>query len=255
LNDTAHHRMVQLDDLSGQGRVIFRSELAHHKLFRPHDQIVDPVTHEVYMIDGNRRLFRFRDLEGLAEVWTFAPSEMGYARALSWFDGHLHVIDSSRGEVVRIDDYSRRHFTTFRSPRPASMHGILADMPKSRVYHDYPAGALSTTGLVLNDVDKDGDWYYGSNYFTPPYASGADTGPARLIRWRTWADFEQGRWQDLSAYIPPADIPLMPYFLTIHDHVLYTGVGISNMPQYRCKQDQLLALNLGSLPQMTQVAR
>ena len=214
INDTNNHRIVEMDELSGHGRNAIHEELAGIRLNRPHDQILDPVTGHIYLIDGGRHLFRFRSLKGPIDVWTFAsPREMDYARALSWLDGKLHIIHSSRGEVWRIDDYNRHRYTVFRSPRP-SVNSARSATP----YRDFPAGALAVTGLVLNDVEKVGDWYYGTNFFTASYAHGDDPSPARLIRWRTWGDFGNGHWQDLS-HLLPKDV--VPYFLTAHRGTLY----------------------------------
>jgi hypothetical protein len=220
-------QLVEVDDLSGTGKKIVRSEVAGEKLVRPHDQVVDPQTGEVYVIDGNRRLYRFKALDGPAQVWTFTPDQLGYARALSYFDGHVHIIDSSRGEVIRVDDYAKHKFTTFRSPRPKDVdpHQIFTSHPFLNYGpRDYIGGTLSSTGLALDDVDKAGDWYYGSNEFSDVWSPGTDARPARLIRWKTWADFETGKWQDLSSYIPVGDVPAFPYFLTIHDDILYAGL-------------------------------
>lgn len=216
IGDTDNHRLVQIDDLSGKGE-ISRSELLGIKLNRPHDEIVDPGTGDVYVIDGGRHLFRFKSLEGPIEVWSFGPDEMNYVRALSWIDGKLHLIHSSRGEVMRIDDFDKREYTRFGSPR--SHAAVTPENP----HRDFPAGALSLTGLVLNDVEKFDGWYYGTNFFTPSYAKGADTGPARLIRWRSWDDFSSGVWEDLSDRLPSADVPVVPYFLTAHDSGLYVA--------------------------------
>lgn len=235
INDTDHHRMVQVDDLSGHGSIVARTELAGIRLSRPHDQIVDPETGYAYVIDGGRHLFRFRTLDGPVEVWSFTPEEMNYARSLSWFDGHLHLIHSSRGEVWRIDDFDRHLYTVFRSPRPRDGAARSATP-----YRDFPAGALATTGLVLNDVEKVDGWYYGTNYFTPSYAFGGDTAPARLIRWRNWEDFAQGRWQDLSGLLPAADPPLVPYYLTLHDGTLHIAVFDHDG---HCSLDGIVALS------------
>ncbi|PZO87567.1 MAG: hypothetical protein DI623_14475 [Sphingomonas sanxanigenens] len=214
INDTNNHRIVEMDDISGLGRNVVREQLAGIRLNRPHDQILDPSTGYIYLIDGGRHLFRFKSLDGPIDTWTFeSPREMDYARALSWFDGKLHVIHSSRGEVWRIDDYDRRSYTVFRSPRPANSAARSATP-----YRDFPAGALDMTGLVLNDVEKAGDWYYGTNFFTKTYAHGSDPSTARLIRWRTWHDFEKGHWQDMSASLPDG---VVPYFLTVQRGGVY----------------------------------
>ena len=242
MNDSRNNRVIQVDDLSGKGRVM-RSELAGFALTYPHDQIVDPKTGDIYVIDSNRRLFRFKDLEGRIEAWTFTPDQMGYDRSMSWFDGYLHVIVSGRGEVIRIENYAERRFTAFRSPRTGRKN---AKPFLSYDERDFMGGALSTTGLILNDVDKAGEWYYGANEFTPEFAFGGDTHPARLIRWRTWADFEQGRWEDLSSYIPQSDIPYVPYFLTIHNNVLYAPLFKHRGDT--CEDGKILRLDLASLP-------
>jgi len=237
--DTENNRVIQLDDLSGKGALVARSELAGFSLSRPHDEIIDPNTGEAYVIDGNRRLFRFSDLTGQIEVWTFTPEEMGYARALSWFDGHLHVMNSSRGEVFRIDNYLEHRYTVFRSPRPRNIRAT----PFSS-YDDFIGGALDTTGLVLNDVEKSGDWYYATNFFAPTYAFGGDTRPARLIRWRTWSEFERGDWEDLSRLLPEARIPLVPYFITVHKRMLYTAVFNDDES---CERDQVVRIALDAI--------
>jgi hypothetical protein len=211
-------QVVQVDDLSGKGQKVVRSELAGLSLYRPHDQVVDPTTGYVYLIDGKMRLFRFKDLDGPVEVWTFTAEQMGYARSLSWFDGHVHVNDSSRGEVIRIDNYEKHLFTTFRSPRP---HRINPHPFMVYGEYDFMGGSLSATGLILNDVEKVGDLYYGTNEFSEYFAMGGDPRPARFIRWRTWADFEKGKWEDLSAHLPASDRPFTPYYITVDKGILY----------------------------------
>lgn len=218
INDGQHNRMVEVGDLSSKDGAVIRYELGGVALFYPHDQVVDPDTGYIYVIDGER-LYRFKDLEGKVDVWTFSRAQLHYARSLSWFDGHLHIIHTSRGEVFRIDDFDKHLFTVFKSPRPRT-GGLWVDTP----FEDVDGGALDTTGLVLDSVKKSDDgWYYGSNDFSLMWAMGGNPWPARLIRWRTWQDFEQGKWEALSAYIPPADVPIFPYFLTIYKDVLYAG--------------------------------
>ncbi len=249
VGDTDNHRLIELDDLANpdKAKTVIRTELAGYKLKRPHDELVDPHTGDVYVIDGERHLFRFKDLAGPVEVWAFTPDEMGYVRALSWFDDRLHVILSSRGEVIRIESFAEHRYTRFRSPRPSP---IRVAKPSTQVLpqnsrDDVDAGALATTGLVLNDVEKHGDWYYGTNFFLAEYAPGVDVRPARLIRWRSWDDFEHGKWEDLSTNIPAGDPPAVPYFMTIHGDTLY--VPVSRMPDDRCEHGTILQLNLTTL--------
>ena len=225
LNDTDNHRMLQFRNFE-DGPRITRGALGGFPLNRPHDHIVDPTTGDVYLIDGDRRLFRFRSLDGPIEVWSFSEAEMGYARSLSWFDGKLHVIHSSRGEVLRIDDYAAHAYTRFQSPQPGGEAGAS----------DEGAGALTSTGLVLNDVELHKGWYYGTNYFTTSYAHGASTREARLIRWRNWEDFAAGAWEDLSSQIPEG---MVPYYLTSHDGSLFVAIFDH---ESRCQGDRILTL-------------
>ena len=235
INDTDHHRMIQLEDLSGRGEITIRSELGGFQLNRPHDQIVDPKSGDVYVIDGNRRLYRFKDLRGAVDVWTFAPNELGYVRGMGWFDGHLHLAGASTGTIVRIDDYGKRRFTTFRSPYGPPQ----------------PPASASAGTLVLNDVEKSGDWYYGASFYAASGTAGYDTHPAKLIRWRRWTQFEKGEWEDLSEYITENRDHVVPYFMTIHDKKLYTGlIDVSARPgnsERSCNYAHILELDLATL--------
>jgi hypothetical protein len=244
LNDTERNQLIEATDISGNGKIISRTELAGVKLARPHDQIVDPSTGYVYMVDGNRRLFRLKDLSGPAEVWTFTAEEMGYDRSLSWFDGHLHVIDSSRGEVLRIDDYAKHQYTRFKSPRPDRIN------PKPFLTYgdrDFMGGSLSATGFILNDVQKMGDWYYGTNMFTKAFALDGDPRPARLVRWKSWADFEQGKWQDLTSHLGNVSDSATPYFLSADENSLYAPLW--NSSGKGCNEGRILRLDVSSLPE------
>ena len=244
--DTGNNRLVQMDDISGAGHIAFRSTLAGFKLNRPHYALALPVEGYVYVIDGKRRLFRFRDLEQRAQVWTFTAKQLGYARSLSWFDGHVHIIVSGRGQVLRIESFEKHRYTVFRSPRP-----VITPLPIFAIYNspymDFGAGALTSTGLVLNGVEKVGDWYYGSNNFIVQYSLGDDTRPARLIRWRNWVDFQRGKWQDLSGYLPASDIPPVPYFLSVHKGSLYAGVNSRKINAEGCSFGGVFHLELAVL--------
>jgi hypothetical protein len=179
-------------------------------------------------------------------VWTFTADQLGYSRALSWFDGHLHIIDSSRGEVIRVNNYAQHEFTIFRSPRPhRDPHQVYVSHPFLNYDdRDFIGGTLSSTGLLLDDVDKAGDWYYGSNEFSEVWSPGTNARPARLIRWKTWSDFEKGKWEDLSSHLPAADVPEFPYYLTIDKNILYAG--LTAREPNKCAG--ILQLDLATLP-------
>ncbi|QCR36827.1 hypothetical protein C1N62_12350 [Nissabacter sp. SGAir0207] len=150
-----------------------------------------------YIVDAHH-LFRIRDFSGQGEILNFGNHPMGYVRALALLDGKVHVISASRGEIIRVDDFSKGQITVF-----------------STVAHkaDADAGAYGKTGPILNGVTQLKGYYYASSYFTPSYAPGYDTDTHRLIRWRTWQDYQQGKVEDVSDALPRGQVP---YFLS-HD--------------------------------------
>ncbi len=199
--DTGNHRLVILEKVD-RGSVRFRRSIGGRRLDAPHHVIWNPHDSFLYVVDL-RAIYRMETPRSRGQVWAIHPRRLGYARSLAILDGRVHVVASSLGSVLRIDSFSGRKLTVFRSPQ------------KRR---DAPAGSWSRVGLVLNHVASLDGWYYGTNYFAPEYARGTDPNRNRLIRWRTWRDFEAGQWQDLSACLPPG---LVPYFLTAFEHWLH----------------------------------
>ena len=251
--DTGNHRLVELTKLDDVRGAVIRDRFPEGGvLARPHFVLQGPDGY-VYTVDteSGLRLIRFRTLNGRAQVWKFDVNELGYVRSLAWFDDHLHVISSSRGEVLRVDDFARHQFTVFHSPRPIEAQARWKRDPSELgpfTRNDFFAGALSTTGLVLNHVEKVDGWYYGTNDFMVKYSFGGDTHPARLIRWKTWANFEQGAWEDLSALIPSGKTatPLHPYFITKDDGLLYIPVS-GDDGDTPCDPGAVLQINLHQL--------
>ncbi|MDG6094247.1 hypothetical protein LOC54_03820 [Acetobacter sp. AN02] len=208
--DTENRRLLLVSDLSGKEAATPVSALGGITLERPLDILMEPGTPFIWLLDSGHRVFRFTSVDSPATVLQFHhPQEIGDPRGLSFFDGRLHIIDSSRGEVMRIDDFWDRRYTVFRAPRPPGT-------PR-----DVPAGSMSTTGPVLNDVQKIGEWYYGSDFFSPTYAKGGDITPGRLLRWRNWKDFQSGKWEDVTPLLPGGDVRVTPFFLTAHNDSLY----------------------------------
>jgi hypothetical protein len=251
--DTGNHRLVELTRLDDARAALIRERFsAGGALARPH-YVLQGLDGYIYTIDteSGLRLIRFRDLKGKAEVWKFSVNELGYVRSLAWFDDHLHVISSSRGEVLRIDDFKKHQYTVFHSPRPIEVQSQWrreASELGPFTPHDFFAGALATTGLVLNHVEKAHGWYYGTNDFLVKFSFGGDTRPARLIRWKTWTDFERGAWEDLSDLIPAGSTgtPLHPYFITIDQGLLYIPVN-GDDGDTPCEHGTVLQVDLGQL--------
>jgi hypothetical protein len=189
--DTDNHRIVRLehlDDPTGESV----SSLAGQPLDKPHDIVLDPSTGLLYVIDATCRLYRFRAFGADEAVLQFAPEELGYARSVSVARGHVWVIGSAKGQVVRVDDFSTGRARVYAAPGKRK---------------EAPSGTWSTTGLVLNDVEHFGGWWYGSNFFLGTPRADDDPNLYSLIRWRSWSDFEAGRWEDLSPLVERLGVP------------------------------------------------
>lgn len=204
-NDTDNHRMISFTDLASPD-IAAVSFLAGQPLDRPHDNVLDPETGYIYVIDNNRRLYRFTAFGENEEYIQFTNQELVYARSLALMDGKIHIVNSNQGEVLRIDDFATKQYTKYTS------------YDKKEIA---PAGAWDKTGFVLNGVSKFNGWYYGTNFFAESWANGYDHTIYRLVRWQTWADFESGNWEELSQHLPAN---VVPYYLTLHEDSLYLAV-------------------------------
>jgi hypothetical protein len=71
---------------------------------------------------------------------------------------------------------------------------------------------------------------------------GGDPRPNRLIRWRSWDDFEKGKWQDLSSYLPESQHPFTPYFITVDQGRLYIPAFIW-LTDGTCVESRILQLD------------
>jgi len=200
--DTDNHSLVFLEDLAATGPIYVRKSIAGENLDHPHDLLWVEDEARCYILDSNGRVFRLASPRGHGEVLVL-KGPRGYSRSLGWLDGAVHVIVSSRGEMVRLDDFINGQQTRRRSPE------------KRKVA---PTGTWESTGLILNDVTRFNGWYWGTNHFSAAAGLGGDPDQGRLLRWRTWGDFEHGRWEDLSEQVPQG---IVPYFLVESDNALY----------------------------------
>lgn len=198
--NTNEHEIIEFTDIStdeGSALVNYSGLV----LERPHDIVYNTTDGFVYTIDNKQGLTRFKPGTASAAEVSNVGAILNYARSLSLVDGEVYIINSSKGEVIHMKDFN--HWTVYKSPRKKL---------------DYPAGAWDRTGLVLNDVERFGDYWYGSNFFTSSYADGHDFDKFRLIRWSTWEDFQNGNWEDLSPLLPKGTVP---YYFTINKGSLY----------------------------------
>ncbi len=201
--DADNHRLIAFADVAGTAHVA-TSTLAGVTLARPHDVVYDPASGWLYALDANRPLlFRFSAF-GIAEaVLDLSPLGIGYSRGLCLVDGVLYVAASSAGAVIEVVDFAAGGVVVHPS------YGKLVNAV---------AGSWETTGFVINDVERYGNYWYLSNYFAPAYANGSDHNRYKLVRFRDWEALATGEWEDLSQLLPDAQIP---YFFTLHDGSLY----------------------------------
>ena len=206
--NTDEHKVIEFSDLNETGNNA--PNYNGIDLSRPHDIVYNTTDEFVYVIDNNKGLTRFKPNTSNAAELSKVGSILSYARALSVVDGQVYIINSSKGEVIQMNDFN--NWKVYKSPGKKL---------------DAPAGAWDKTGLVLNDVERFGDYWYGSNFFTESYAEGHDTNKYRLIRWRTWEDFKNGNWEDLSYLLPSG---VVPYYFTVHNGALYLATFHSEHP-------------------------
>jgi hypothetical protein len=206
--NTDEHTIIEFSDLTETGNNVPNYEGID--LRRPHDIVYNPTDGYIYTIDDKEGLTRFDpNNDTIAEKSEINKSSvLGYARSLSIVNGKVYIINSSRGEVIQMDDFD--NWTVYESP------GQKRNDKGEKL--DSPAGAWDKTGLVLNDVERYGDYWYGSNYFAELHAGGIDANKYRLIRWKTWEDFQNGNWEDLSYLLPSG---VVPYYFTVNNGALY----------------------------------
>ena len=202
-NDTDHHRIIAFSDPSKNEITAETKEIWGIKLQRPHDIVIDPETGWIYALNPNSgHIFRFTAI-GENESVIKAPTQ-GYARALTFANGKLYAIGSSKGRIVEVVDWEKPTFKVYDSFDPTGRQGA--------------AGSWKTTGLVLNDAEFFNGHWYATSYFTKSCAKGTDFDKNKFIRFKTLDDLVSGDWTDLSSLVPSG---LTPYFMTVNNNKLY----------------------------------
>ncbi|TWU11148.1 hypothetical protein Pla52o_55860 [Novipirellula galeiformis] len=204
--DTGNHRLITFADPASDPWETFATSMAGIKLQRPHDILFDDATGWMYTLNpDNGQVFRFKGTGDSAAVLDLSK-HLGYSRALTIAGGTLYVIGSSHGVVVEVTDFEKQEFQ------------IHSSYGKKR---NAVAGSWQGTGLVLNDVDYYQGHWYATSYFCPSYAGENNCDEHKFIRFKTWRDFKEGTWDDLSHLLPSK---VVPYFLTPHSAGLDIGV-------------------------------
>jgi hypothetical protein len=202
-NDTDNHRIIAFSDPSKNEITAETKEICGIKLQRPHDTVIDPATGWIYALNPNSgHIFRFTAI-GENESVIKAPTQ-GYARALTFNNGKLYAIGSSKGRIVEVVDWEKPTFQVYDSFDPTGRQGA--------------AGSWETTGLVLNDAEFFNGHWYATSYFAQAYAKGTDFDQNKFIRFKTLDDMVSGDWTDLSSLVPSG---LTPYFMTVNNNKLY----------------------------------
>ena len=202
-NDTNNHRLISFADPSKNTITAETKEICGIKLQRPHDTVIDPATGWIYALNPNSgHIFRFTAI-GENESVIKAPTQ-GYARALTFANGKLYAIGSSKGRIVEVMDWEKPTFKVYDSFDPTGRQGA--------------AGSWEKTGLILNDAEFFNGHWYATSYFTQAYAKGTDFNENKFIRFKNLDDLVSGEWTDLSSLVPSG---LTPYFMTVNNNKLY----------------------------------
>lgn len=212
VTDTGHHRLMTFRDPASNQLQNSVTSLAGVKFDRPHDIVVDRTGGWIYSLNPHSgHVFRFKTRGKEASAWDLSQ-HLGYSRALTFAGGKLYVVGSSVGAVIEIVDFDQKKYKVHKS----------FGKKKNAV-----AGSWKLTGLVLNDVDFFKGYWYATCYFCPQYAGNQDCDQNKFIRFKTWQDFEEGTWDDLSRFLPSK---VVPYYLTPRQDSLYIAVFSHELP-------------------------
>ena len=205
-NDTENHRMIAFSDLSKSTIQAQTKKISGINLHRPHDVVLDPSTGWIYAINpGSGHVFRFTAI-GENESAIKVPLQ-GYARALTFTNGKLYAIGSAKGRIVEIVDWNTPTFKIYDSHDPSGRNGS--------------SGFWAKTGLVLNDAEFFQGFWYATSYFMKQGGAETDFNENKFIRFKTFDDFNKGKWTDLSDLVPSG---ITPYYLTVNQGKLYLAI-------------------------------
>ncbi|TXE21971.1 hypothetical protein FOT62_25270 [Serratia marcescens] len=209
IDDTENNRIIITKHIDKPSNEEYIYSVNGKALNRPHAVEVSGNGY-IYVIDSLRLIRISSDYKKIDELW-FKAGDLGYARSLKIIDGILYVINSSSGNLIKITDFDKGDYKIIST----SSHKI-----------NDGAGSYERTGPIINDVEKFNGWFYASNYFTSSWAKGTDAEKNKLIRWKTWDDFESGNFQDLSQLLPTGQLP---YFMkNINGELLITTFNHEN---------------------------
>ena len=144
--DTANHRIVRMDDMTGKNWIAFGTLGSGVNQFRSPQGIAVDRHERIYVTDGNRRIVRIDDMTGRNWV-TLGTAGSGVKQfynlqgiAVDSF-GIIYVADADNNRIVRMDDMTGKNWTTLgrkdlQSPVPGqffSPEGLTLDA-SGRIY-------------------------------------------------------------------------------------------------------------------------
>jgi hypothetical protein len=86
------------------------------------------------------------------------------------------------------------------------------------------SGSYEKNGLILNDIEYFNGHWYASNYYPSSqnrYVGSEKNMTNKVVRWKSWEDFEGSNWEDLSHLVHPESIP---YFFSTYDNRLFISL-------------------------------
>ncbi len=212
--------LVKFDTAEGITTDIYK-ENAAYPMFSPHDIIFNKMDNYYYYVDSHwfshaDYLVRFQ-YDGKAIINSEAvklnslyPKQTIYARSLSLYEPDkkqqkIIIGVSSHGEVILVTSFSE-------SLSKANFEIMQVTNPKrqSIINKIGASGSYDTTGFVFNDVEYFKGYFYGTNYFSMTKCKSEGCADKyRLIRWKTWDDFEKDNVEDLSHLIEKNVYPII----------------------------------------------
>ena len=227
--DTNNDQIVAFDSLSAEESGLIKHPSLGQFTFaykdRPHDIVFNHADEFVYVI-YKKGIMRFKATSSSSisnvEVLTKADIEVGlptytfdYSRSLSLIGGKLYISSSKRGDIIEISD-----LTNFSDTSDWLVHYNQDTLDKDTYAS---AGIWDTHGLIINDIEYlNGYWYATNEYHDYQGVTYNDTEKRtnKLIRWKTWVDFYNSKWDDLGHLIPNGS---NAYYLTVNQGKLYVS--------------------------------
>lgn len=136
----------------------------------------------------------------------FSSQHLGYSRALTFSSGKLYVIGSSTGKVAEITDFDHAVYKVYQSA--GKKEPIRQETGSKADWCLMMSNSLRITGMRVHTS-------------VPPFSlpgQNYNNNTNKLIRFKTWGQFQTGNWEDLTPLLPDG---LVPYYLTASGEYLY----------------------------------